>query len=96
MFQPVNCRPEFDTDIAPSAVIGLIDYPCDTAPIPSADLPVFVTFRYLQERDRPSQIDAVREAFSPPKTPAEGLTTRQLIESLPAIGVLHLEPGAAP
>ena len=96
MFQPVNCRPEFDMDIAPSAVIGFIDYPGDTAPTPSAALPVFHTFRYPQERDRLFQINAVREAFSPPKTAAEGLTIRQLIDSLPAIDVLDLEAGPRP
>ena len=96
MFQPVNCRPDFETDIAPCAAIGLIDYPGEIAPLPTEDLPVFHTFRYPQERARLFEIDAVRTAFSPPKAPPDGTTIRQLIASMPAIEVLGLEPGACP
>ncbi|MEC7592648.1 MAG: hypothetical protein VYA64_04350, partial [Pseudomonadota bacterium] len=50
MFQPDHCWPNFDVTVAPTAMIQLRDYPGDLAPTPSAQLPVFNTFRYPQER----------------------------------------------
>ncbi|MEC8584116.1 MAG: hypothetical protein VXY81_05970, partial [Pseudomonadota bacterium] len=67
MFQPDHCRPTFDVTVAPTAMIQLRDYPGDLAPTPSAQLPVFNTFRYPQERVRLSLCRRLASVFHRPR-----------------------------
>ena len=46
IFQSDHCRPNFDVTLSPMAMIHLRDCPGDLEPTPSAQLPVFHTFRY--------------------------------------------------
>ena len=94
MVQPDHCRPNFDVTVAPTAMIQLREYPGDLAPTPSAQLPVFHTFRYPQERARFVALPAVGKCFSPPPIPARGQTIRDIIGRLAPVEVLGLRQGA--
>ena len=95
MFQPDHCKPDFDVNISPTAIIQLNDYPGDCAPVPSEILPVFHTFRYPQERARFLAIPSVGSCFSPPKTEPLGQTIREVIAQIGSVDVLGLDPGEA-
>jgi hypothetical protein len=94
MFQPDHCRPSFNVELAPTAMIQLRDYPGDTAPTPSEQLPVFHTFRYPQERARFLALSLVGTCFAPPETPSRGQTVRDIIAQLEPVEVLGLPQGA--
>ncbi|MEC8564278.1 MAG: hypothetical protein VXY90_10345, partial [Pseudomonadota bacterium] len=59
-----------------------------------AQLPVFHTFRYPQERARFVALPPVGKCFSPPPTPARGQTIRDIIARLASVEVLGLRQGA--
>lgn len=96
MIQPDHCEQSFNVELAPKAVINLCDYPGDLAPLPSDEIPVFHTTRYPQERQRFLDISPIRKMLSPPDTPAEGQTIRDVIASIGEVEVLDLEVGSIP
>ena len=96
MILPDHCLQDFDTNSEPKAVVNLCDYPRELADLPSDEIPVFHTFKYTQERQRYLDISRAREVFSPPDTPAEGQTIRDVIASIGEVEVLDLEVGSIP
>ena len=89
------CSANFDISIEPKAVLFLQDYPDEIAPVPSDTIPVFHSLKYPQERARLRSIEPISETLAPPKTPAIGISFRDLIADLP-IRNLNLKPGANP
>jgi len=93
MIQPDYCEQDFSTWVEPKAVIFLCDYPEETAPLPSENIPIFHTFKYPQERQRFLDITPIGESLAPPKTPAVGQTFREIIATLNNTENLALQSG---
>ena len=73
----------------------MADY-SDDDPLPTEDVPLFVSTRFPQERQRLLSIPEVKHAFHSFKEPTEsirGMTLTSLIESLGPITVLDLVKG---
>ena len=75
-----------------AAYINMIDY-SDDEPFPTEDVPLFVSTRFPQERERFLSISAVRNAFKKPTESIKGITLTSLIENLGPVTVLELEKG---
>ena len=75
-----------------AAYITMIDY-SDDEPFPTEDVPLFVSTRFPQERERFLSISAVRNAFKKPTESIKGITLTSLIENLGPVTVLELEKG---
>ena len=75
-----------------AAYINMIDY-SDDEPFPTEDVPLFVSTRFPQERERFLSISAVRNAFKKPTESIKGITLASLIENLGPVTVLELEKG---
>ena len=75
-----------------AAYINMIDY-SDDEPFPTENVPLFVSTRFPQERERFLSISAVRNAFKKPTESLKGITLTSLIENLGPVTVLELEKG---
>ena len=93
MIQPEHCEYNFVIESPPKAVINLIDYPGEFADLDSETIPVFHTNKYPQERNRFRSIEPISDFLCPPKTPAEGMTIRELITKIGKIRILDLIRG---
>ena len=62
-------------------------------PLPTEDVPLFVTNRFSQERQRKFSLPEVANAFKEPAEPIRGMTLTSLIESLGPVTVLDLVKG---
>tara|TARA_B110001452_G_scaffold245544_1_gene230292 strand:+ start:194 stop:802 length:609 start_codon:yes stop_codon:yes gene_type:complete len=93
MIQPDHCTQNFNVDIPPKAVINLIDYPEEVADLDSETIPIFHTTKYPQERKRFLSIEPIIEFLAPPKTPAKGITIREIILKIGKVEKLQLTKG---
>ena len=93
MIQPDYCKQNFNMQIPPLAVLNLQDYPGEFADLDSDTIPVFHSRKYPQERKRFLSIDPLSEFLAPPKTPAIGMTIREIISKIGKIRVLDLIRG---
>ena len=93
MIQPNYCKQNFNIQISPLAVLNLQDYPGEFADLDSETIPVFHTNKYPQERNRFRSIEPISDFLCPPKTPAEGMTIREVISKIGKIRVLDLMRG---
>ncbi|MEZ7880775.1 MAG: hypothetical protein QMC11_11225, partial [Rhodospirillales bacterium] len=96
MIQPDYSDQNFKTECPPKAVINLIDYPGDIATLESDEIPIFHTTRFTQERKRFLSIYPISEFLAPPKSPATGLTIREIISKMNDIDILNLPKDANP
>ena len=72
----------------------MADY-SDDDPLPTEDVPLFVSTRFPQERQRLLSIPAVENAFKELAEPIMGMTLTSLIESLGPVTVLDLDKGGS-
>ena len=93
MIQPDYWKQNFNVQIPPLAVLNLQDYPGEFADIDSDTIPVFHSRKYPQERKRFLSIKPISEFLVPPKTPAKGITIRELVSKIGKIKVLDLIRG---
>ena len=70
----------------------MADYP-DEGPVPTEDVPLFVSTRFPQERQRLLSLPEVENAFKEPTEPIRGMTLTSLIESFGPVTVLNLVKG---
>jgi hypothetical protein len=89
---PKYCNNGGDLSTPLAAYIHMADY-SDDDPFPTEDVPLFVSIRFPQERQRLLSIPAVRNAFKKPTEPIKGMTLTSLIESLGPVTVLELVKG---
>ena len=89
---PKHCNNGGDLSIPLVAYIHMADYP-DDDPLPTEDVPLFVSTRFPQERRRLFSLPEVGNAFMEPTEPIRGLTLTSLIESLGSVTVLDLVKG---
>ena len=89
---PKYCNNGGDLSTPLAAYIHMADY-SDDDPFPTEDVPLFVSIRFPQERQRLLSIPAVRNAFKKPTEPIKGMTLTSLIESLGSVTVLELVKG---
>ena len=89
---PKHCNNGGDLSIPLSAYIHMADY-SDDDPLPTEDVPLFVSTRFPQERQRLLSIPEVKHAFKEPTEPIRGMTLTSLIESLGPVTVLDLVKG---
>jgi hypothetical protein len=89
---PKYCNNGGDLSTPLAAYIHMADY-SDDGPFPTEDVPLFVSIRFPQERQRLLSIPAVRNAFKKPTEPIKGMTLTSLIESLGSVTVLELVKG---
>ena len=71
----------------------MIDYSDDIDPLPTEDIPLFVTNRFQQELQRKYYIPEFANAFKEPTESIRGMTVTSLIESLGSVTVLDLVKG---
>ena len=92
---PKYCNNGGDLSTPLAAYIHMVDY-SDEGPFPTEDVPLFVSTRFPQERQRLFSIPEVKHAFHAFKEPTEpirGMTLTSLIESLGPVTVLDLVKG---
>jgi len=89
---PKHCNNGGDLSIPLVAYIHMADYP-DDSPLPTEDVPLFVSALFSQERQRLLSVPEVGNAFREPTEPIRGLTLTSLIESLGPVTVLDLVKG---
>ena len=89
---PKYCNNGGDLSTPLAAYIHMTDY-SDDGPLPTEDVPLFVSTRFLQERQRLLSIPAVGNAWKKPTEPIKGMTLTSLIESLGSVTVLELVKG---
>ena len=89
---PKHCNNGGDLSIPLVAYIHMADYP-DDSPLPTEDVPLFVSARFPQERQRLLSLPEVKDAFKEPAEPIIGMTLTSLIESLGPVTVLDLVKG---
>ena len=92
---PKHCNNGGDLSIPLVAYIHMADYP-DEGPVPTEDVPLFVSTRFPQERQRLLSLPEVKYAFHAFKEltePIRGMTLTSLIESLGPVTVLDLAKG---
>ena len=71
----------------------MFDYSDDIGPLPTEDVPLFVTNRFPQERQRLFSLPEVKHAFEESTESISGMTLTSLIESWGAVTVLDLVKG---
>ena len=89
---PKYCNNGGDLSTPLAAYIHMTDY-SDDGPLPTEDVPLFVSTRFPQERQRLLSIPAVGNAWKKPTEPIKGMTLTSLIESLGSVTVLELVKG---
>ena len=89
---PKYCNNGGDLSTPLAAYIHMADY-SDDDPFPTEDVPLFVSTRFPQERQRLLSIPAVGNAWKKPTEPIKGMTLTSLIESLGSVTVLELVKG---
>ncbi len=89
---PKHCNNGGDLSVPLVAYIHMADHP-DDAPLPTEDVPLFVSTRFPQERQRLLSLPEVGNAFREPTDPINGVTVTSLIESLGPVTVLDLVKG---
>lgn len=89
---PKYCNNGGDLSTPLAAYIHMTDY-SDDGPLPTEDVPLFVSTRFPQERQRLLSIPAVGNAWNKPTEPIKGMTLTSLIESLGSVTVLELVKG---
>ena len=89
---PKYCNNGGDLSTPLAAYIHMTDY-SDDGPLPTEDVPLFVSTRFPQERQRLLSIPAVGNAWKKPTEPIKGMTLTSLIESLGAVTVIELVKG---
>ena len=89
---PKYCNNGGDLSTPLAAYIHMTDY-SDDGPLPTEDVPLFVSTRFPQERQRLLSIPEVGNAFKKPTEPIKGMTLTSLIESLGPVTVLELVKG---
>ena len=90
---PKHCNNGGDLSIPLVAYVHMIDYSDDIGPLPTEDVPLFVTNRFPQELQRKFSIPEFANAFKEPTEPIRGMTLTSLIESLGPVAVLDLAKG---
>ena len=90
---PKHCENEGNLNVPLTAYVMMIDYTEEIGPLPTEDVPLFTTLRFQQEADRVFGIPEVANAFSPRKTPLEGITFSELIEQVGGTEILDLRAG---
>ena len=70
----------------------MADYSDDDS-LPTEDVPLFVSTRFPQERQRLLSIPEVKHAFKEPTEPIRGMTLTSLIERLEPVTALDLVKG---
>ena len=90
---PKHCNNGGDLSIPLVAYVHMIDYSDDIGPLPTEDVPLFVTNRFQQERQRKFAIPEFANTFKEPTEPIRGMTLTSLIESLGPVTVLDLVKG---
>ena len=93
MNYPKHCNNGGDLSIPLVAYVWMIDYSEDIGPLPTEDVPLFVTNRFPQERQRLFSLPQVKHAFKQPTASIRGMTLTSLIESLGPVTVLDLVKG---
>jgi len=89
---PKYCNNGGDLSTPLAAYIHMTDY-SDDGPLPTEDVPLFVSTRFPQERQRLLSIPAVGNAWKKPTEAIKGMTLTSLIESLGSVTVLELVKG---
>ena len=89
---PKHCNNGGDLSIPLSAYIHMADY-SDDDPLPTGDVPLFMSTRFPQERQRLFSLPEVANAFKEPTESIRGMTLTSLIESLGPVTVLDLVKG---
>ena len=92
---PKHCNNGGDLSIPLVAYVHMIDYSDDIGPLPTEDVPLFVTNRFQQELERKFSIPEFANAFKEPTEPIRGMTLTSLIQSLGPVTVLDLVKGEA-
>ena len=68
----------------------MIDYSTELGPLPTEDMPLFVTTRFPQERKRLLSLSGMADTFRTSTEPLGGLTLASLIQSLGEVTILNL------
>ena len=90
---PKHCNNGGDLSIPLVAYVHMIDYSDDIGPLPTEDVPLFVTNRFQQERQRKFSIPEFANTFKEQTEPIRGMTLTSLIEGLGPVTVLDLVKG---
>ena len=90
---PDHCTNHGILSRALSAYLSMSDYSAAIGPLPTEDVPLFVSTDSAPERQRFLALPDVAHSFKEPSEPPSGLTLASLIESLGAVTILNLAKG---
>ena len=90
---PDYCANHCDPSIPLSAYLNMIDYSTELGPLPTEDVPLFVTTRFPQERKRLLSLSDMADTCRTSTEPLRGLTLASLIQSLGEVTILNLAKG---
>ncbi|MEO1848282.1 MAG: hypothetical protein ABGY05_13015 [Pseudomonadota bacterium] len=90
---PDHCTNHGDLSRALSAYLNMSGYSAAIGPLPTEDVPLFVSTDSAPERQRFLSLSDVAHSFKEPSGPPSGVTLASLIESLGAVTILNLAKG---
>ena len=90
---PDHCTNHGVLSRALSAYLAMSDYSAAIGPLPTEDVPLFVSTDSAPERQRFLSLPDVANSFKEPSGPPSGLTLASLIKSLGAVTILNLTKG---
>ena len=90
---PDHCTNHGILSRALSAYLSMSDYSAAIGPLPTEDVPLFVSTDSAPERQRFLALPDVANSFKEPSGPPSGMTLAALIESLGAVTILNLAKG---